>query len=254
MSTRAILSVVTLAAGLLSGVSASAQNLPPPQRLSMTGTPPEAEVSALPSRFTAAVDIGQRWHLDPSWQVFEASRAPTAGLNFAMDLTGPGHRFVLAAELGWTIESVKGTLRQAFETRLAMNEVRAAVIGRWQLFSWLNPYLRVGAGALHHDASLSANDGSGELVASGWGVEGFAGLGLMFQTGAIFRNIGWRRGRLMASIEGGMMLSTGVGLEVRPPTPDDEEVARDLLPVSSTTMGTVNASSAYLRVQIGLRF
>lgn len=206
------------------------------------------------SPWMAAVEFGPQWHHDASMQTFLPNRSGSvsSGLVFGRDLVSFG-RFTLGAEASWNIESTTGRVRQTFDTKLTTNRLQAGVVVRANLWSWLTPYARVVAGATNLDARVNSTQGA-PLVADAWTVVGSAGAGLLMTSGAWFEGVGWARGRVAFSVEGGYQYALPATLSATTQTPADEAEANDRLSARAVGLGTLNASSAYLRMTLGLRF
>lgn len=225
--------------------------------LACAGSAAAQEVATPPaaSPWHVSLVLGARYHLDGSRDAFSSETVGFAsGVILGRALTAPGSRVELAAELGFEGESNKGSLHQAWTTRVTALMPSAGVSLRVRTVRWLLPYLRVHAGATWHDVSLDAQDGSGTLDGSAWGFQGSAGLGLMFQTGTFAREGAFRALRFAFTIEGGAVYAMPVTLEVVPRAPADAQRASDRLPVQRVRLGELDASASYVRVGVGFRF
>ncbi len=230
----------TLALALATAVSATAR--------AQTSNPAR-------SPWSASFEIGPAWHHDPSYQTFLRGREvpPVGGLSFGRDLAHLGPSVSLAAEVGWRLESTSGRVRQAFDTQLVTNHLQAAVTLRVEALSWLAPYVRVAGGAAHLSANFE-DDQSNLLTAREWAPYGAAGAGVLVTSGRWFQGIGARTLRLAIAVEGGYQLVAPTTLRVAKPAPSDERAANDAVAAQPASLGTLDPSSAYLRVVMGVRF
>lgn len=222
--------------------------------LTLAGADALAQSNASRSPWMAAVEFGPHWHHDGSMATFLPARGASvsSGLVFGRDVVHLG-ALTLGAEASWAIEGSNGRVRQAFDTRLITNRFQAGVVARADLTSWLTPYARVVAGVANVAANLNSPDGE-PLVADAWTFTGAAGAGVLLTSGAWFEGAGWRRGRVALSVEGGYQYALPATLSATTRTPTDEAEANDRLAARTVSLGTLNPSSAYLRITVGLRF
>lgn len=211
--------------------------------------------NAARSPWSASVEIGPAWHVDVSHQTFRAGTTapPVGGLNFGRDLVHLGSRLTLGAELGWRTESSSGYVRQAFDTRLATQQLQLAVSLRVELTSWFTPYARVAGGASYLDASIT-DDSNTSLTATAWTPYGSAGAGVLLTGGRWFDGIGLHTLRVALAVEGGYQLAMPATLMASTPAPANERLAADRIATRSVSLGTLDPSAAYLRFSIGFRF
>jgi hypothetical protein len=203
-----------------------------------------------PSRVRVMGDLGARWRLDTAHTAFDHARGGfAAGLALWVDLNNPDAPFVLGLEAGVTGTRSEDGLRSAYETSLGSVVSQVGIVARWQPFDWLAPYARVAGGFGYNTWRLSPYHGGDTLGAEAFNGVGTAGVGVLVQTPRIFRRAGWRGGRLLLSVEGGMTFASDVDIAVGPAAGDADP---ELLPVEATSLGTVNASGPYLRVLVGL--
>lgn len=213
------------------------------------------EVPHTASPWSISLVMGPRYHLHGSRDAFSGTTVGFApGLILSRDLLSESSRLELAVELGYEVEANTGTLHQAWRTGITMVTPFAGLSLRVRALRWLLPFVRVHAGAAWHEVKLDANDGSGTLEANGWGFQGSASLGLMFQTGTFAREGAFRRVRLAFTLEGGAVYSAPVTLELAPQRPGDERVAADRLPVQRVRLGDLDVSASFVRLGVGFRF
>jgi len=203
-----------------------------------------------PSRVRIMAEMGQRWHLDPAHRAFDDNHGGfTPGVAAWVDLNNPDGRLVLALEGSFTATGAEGSLRQSYDTRMTTLAGQLGLVARWHVFEWFAPYIRVAGGVGNHAWRLIPQDNSQPLGRDAWGAVGSAGLGVLVQTPRIFRRAGWRGGRLLVGVEGGMFFATPVDVTVGPPPGDPDP---ELLGVQNNSLGQVNPSAPYLRVTFGL--
>ncbi len=202
------------------------------------------------SRVRIMAEMGHRWHLDTAHRAFDNDAGGfTPGVLTWIDLNNPDGRFVLAAELSFNATGAQGDLRGSYDTRFSTLAGQAGLIARWQPREWIAPYLRVAGGLGYHTWRLEPQSTGQSLGNEAWSPVGTAGLGVLFQTPRIFRRAGWRGGRLLLGVEGGMFFASPVDVTVGPPPGDADP---ELLTVQSNSLGPVNASAPYFRVTFGL--
>ncbi len=214
-----------------------------------------AQSSAAESPWSATIEVGPRWNHDVSYTAFRnGTAAPAAaGLAFGRDLAHLGPWLTLGFEVGWTNEGTQTRVRDDFATSLITNRLQGGLLARFELSRFITPYVRVVAGAAHLAATVDGTSGS-SLSGDAWAPQGSAGAGVMFTSGRWFRGLGWARGKLALGIEGGYQYTLPTRLDVAVPVPQDEAAAADRLPHQAVSLGTLNASAAYLRVTFNLRF
>ena len=197
-------------------------------------------------------EVGGRWHHDSGLDAFGSTRSPpVTGLSFGRDLVGIGDRATLALDLNWNAENFQGRLRDSLKSRLTAHSMSAGLSLRVRTWWWLEPYARVAAGALYSDMLLTpeADSSQGSLTGDEWTFMGNAGLGVQVTTPAF---LGTLRGAF--ALEGGYQLALSQEMRVHPKALSDEAAQADRLPVTDTSLGTLNQSGGYLRVILGLRF
>jgi hypothetical protein len=214
-----------------------------------------AQTNAARSPWIVAADLGPHWHTADSYQPLVLGVGPraTGGISAGRDLVHFGSRLTLAANANWRVEAVTGYARQSFVTALTSNHLHADVTLRWELMSWLTPYARIAGGATALDVSLQDTQGK-ILKGTSWTPSAATGLGVTVTSNLWFESLGFHTLRATVSVEGGYQFVAPGEIRVATPLPNDERAANDLLTNRSVSLGTLDASSAYLRVLAGFRF
>jgi hypothetical protein len=206
-----------------------------------------AQHAPVDAPWRVAFEVGGRWHHDRGLDAFGATRSPPiTGLTVARDLLRNAGRLSLSVDVNWNAEGFEGQLREAFKTRLTTHTLRA------RAFWWMEPYARLGAGALYSDINLEPESGTsqgGALTGDAWTFAATGGLGVLVTTAPFLGRV-----RFAAAIEGGYQLALSQELRVHPATLVSDAAQADRLPVADTALGTLNQSGGYLRALIGLRF
>lgn len=208
-----------------------------------------------PDPWQVSVHVDVLWHLDAAYDVFSRGTSVNAapGLSVARDLAR-GERLSLGLELGWRNETATGRYAQVFDTTFTSHTFYGAVVARYAVWRWFQPYVRVAGGAAYGEATFDPATGGAQLWDAAWSVHGSAGGGILVATGPVFSAEGVRSLGFAVAIEGGMQLGTPYEFGVEPEAPEDEDEAADRIPVRAVPLGTLDPAAPYLRLTAGLRF
>ncbi len=217
--------------------------------LSLVTATAQAQTSnASRSPWSVGAHITTVWHTDASHDVFaNAMAAPYGGFFVGRDLVTFAPRVVLSGELAWNVNTVRRRLFSEFDSTLHSNHFQAAVSVRFELNRWLSVYGRVAGGGTYFAATIA---GQSSLDADAWTGHVTGGAGAFAVTPGILGS----RVRFAAGVESGFAYVLPTDLALAPPVPEDDAKAADRLTVRPTVLGTLDASGAYLRITLGLRF
>jgi hypothetical protein len=198
---------------------------------------------------TLSVDVEPQWQRDRSYDHFkhddpdrgvsallEVARLARGTLSLGAGLHGNdlANGGPAAPDIGFLVPSVSALLR-------------------WSPHRWIEPHVRLSADLTHAHLTLDLRDGN-IYEDSRWSAGGSAGAGLRLRTGTLATALnGGRLGLTGALIvEGGVHLGQPLSFEVTRRTPADARIAADRLPASSTRIGDLGRSHAYLRISFAL--
>jgi len=217
--------------------------------LSLLASSARAQTSnASRSPWSVGAHVTTVWHTDASHDVFaNEMAAPYGGFFVGRDLVTFAPRVVLSGELAWSVNTVRRRLFSAFDSTLHSNHFQAAVAVRFELNRWLSLYGRVAGGGTYFAATIT---GQSSLDADAWTANLTGGAGAFAVTPGILGS----RVRFAAGVESGFAYVFPTDLALAPPVPEDDAKAADRLSVRPTALGALDASGAYLRVTLGLRF
>jgi hypothetical protein len=205
----------------------------------------------------AAIGVGLSlelpWHTGASFDLFSPD---DVGERFGMwathDLLALGPRAVLAAGLGFDVESLesKNLFAGALDTELNATVLYATGQARYALTDWLQPHARLSLGAQLIETEMSLNGTSYENDAEV--PYGSLGAGITLRTPD--RTFESRHNALASlsfglMIEGGYTLAAPVEMSIDGPGPEDREIA-----LIEPGLADLDRSGPYLRFSLVTRF
>jgi hypothetical protein len=205
----------------------------------------------------AAIGVGLSlefpWHTGASFDLFSPD---DVGERFGMwathDLLALGPRAVLAAGLGFDVESLesKNLFAGALDTELNATVLYATGQARYALTDWLQPHARLSLGAQLIETEMSLNGTSYEN--DGEVPYGSLGAGITLRTPD--RTFESRHNALASlsfglMIEGGYTLAAPVEMSIDGPGPEDREIA-----LIEPALADLDRSGPYLRFSLVTRF
>lgn len=152
-------------------------------------------------------------------------------------------------EGGWTIGQWRGTLHQAFDTNLVLQQLTVGARAALPIRPWMVPHLRAGLGAAVGHLGLRA--GGDDVGAWSGALTGYllAGVELLLPRPWMYAR---GRGRFTAGlvVEGGYALSTKLRFTARPEAPPDSLAIAQ----SGVDLGALSLNGPVLRIGALLRF
>jgi hypothetical protein len=233
---------------------AEAQPRPPvqqPQR--PAAAPVEVVHGNAGSAWALGASIDAVFHNDRGYGLFANDDvAPRFGLWLGHDLFSFSRQLILAAELGWGVESESqtGLFAGVVNTNLVTHTFFGAASLRWQLLPWLQPQARLalGASAVHMELTSFAEPTDRANALSPMGSLG-AGVFLRTPT-RLFENA---RGEL-ASLSFGVLVEGGYALRGPVDFSLTQQHGARQIPVSAAKLGELGLSGAYIRTSLVVRY
>ncbi len=239
-----------------SGETPAADTAPTTAAVATAARPPAPAVRRhgnAGAAFAIGASVDAVFHHDKGYDLFANDDvAPRLGLWAGHDLAAFSRDLILAAELGWGVESEEqpGLYGGSLHTTLVTHTFQAGASLRWVLLPWLQPQLRLAGGASQLHMELTSGT---ELTNKADAVSplGSLGAGVLLRTPTrLFEN---NRGEL-ASLSFGVLIEAGYALRgavnfklTQPQGPRD-------IAVSGAKLGELSLSGPYIRTSVVVRF
>jgi hypothetical protein len=207
------------------------------------------------------VSLEMPWYDDPGFDVFHDDDVTTRpGIWAGYDVLSLQEDLVLAAEIGWGIESEsESVFGNALRSELETHTLFAGVQMRWIPIAMLQPYARLAGGAALVDMELRSaspserfTEGGGDPFDSAVSPFGSLGVGVMLRTPT--RMFESRRGKYASlsfgvMFEGGYTLAAPVEMKLDGEGPGERDIA-----LVESELGELERSGPYARISGVARF
>ncbi|HEX7669670.1 MAG TPA: hypothetical protein VF395_08815 [Polyangiaceae bacterium] len=215
---------------------------------------PSAEREPAVSRFHVGLNFDGMWFTRRSYDLFSKDDvAENTGLSLGYAVWNDGPWSVVP-EIGFGVDSqsASGLFQGAIDsTELDTKRYYGGVSAHYQLLSFLDPHVRVAAGASVIDVALTPGSAGTSLTDTK--TSPFASLGGGFTLHTRAGTFETRSGALRSvvfglALEGGYVFAKAVSLTPAP------EHASGRIPVTDATIGKLDRSAPYIRASLVVRF